>query len=140
MYLIRVCVWVFYVAVCGCSTWLCVDRPMLGALMHRLQCPHVDQDLRLLAGMAKPASVTVCEDSHVSPGMEGTLSSPDLAGKLFPVVPAGLLLPVGPVGPVGCIARYGGDVVLSRPCREAISGRTCWVIAPSGSCWHCWLV
>ena len=68
---------------------------------HGLQCPRVDQDLRLLAGVAKPASVTVCEDSHASPGVEGTLSSPDLAGKVFPVVPAGLLLPVGPVGPVG---------------------------------------
>ena len=49
----------------------------------------------------KPASVTVCEDSNVSPGVEGTLSSPELAGKLFPVVPAGLLLPVGPVGLYG---------------------------------------
>ena len=66
-----------------------------------LQCPRVDQDLRLLAGVAKPASVAVCEDSHVSPCVEGTLSSPDLAGKLFPVVPAGIPLPVGHVGPVG---------------------------------------
>ena len=67
----------------------------------RLQCPRVDQDLRLLAGVAKPASVTVCEDSHESPCVEGTLSSPDLAGKLYPVVSAGIPLPVGPVGPVG---------------------------------------
>ena len=67
---------------------------------HRLQFPRVDQDLRLLAGVAKPASVTVCEDSHVSPVVEGTLSSPDLAGKLFPVIPAGLLL-VSHVDPVG---------------------------------------
>ena len=66
-----------------------------------LQCPRVDQDLRLLTGVAKPASVTVCEDSHVLPCVEGTLSSHDLAGKLFPVVPAGISLPVGPVGPVG---------------------------------------
>ena len=36
-----------------------------------LGCPRVDQDLRLLAGVAKPASVTVCEDSHVSPCVEG---------------------------------------------------------------------
>ena len=66
-----------------------------------LGCPHVDQDLRLLAGMAKPYRVTVCEDSHVSPCVGGTLSSSDLAGRLFPVVPAGMPLPVGPVGPVG---------------------------------------
>ena len=54
-----------------------------------------------LAGVAKPASVTVCEDSHVSSCAGGTLSSSDLAGRLFPVVPAGILFPVGPVGPVG---------------------------------------
>ena len=30
----------------------------------RLGCPCVDQDIRLLAGVAKPASVTVCDDSH----------------------------------------------------------------------------
>ena len=50
-----------------------------------LECPRVDQDLQLWAGVAKPASVT-CEDSHVSPGVGGTLSSSDLAGRLFPVV------------------------------------------------------
>ena len=27
----------------------------------RLGCPRVDQDMRLLAGVAKPASVTICE-------------------------------------------------------------------------------
>ena len=54
-----------------------------------------------MAGEAKPARVTVCDDSHLSPSVEGTLSSPDLAGKLFPVVPAGIPPPVGPVGPVG---------------------------------------
>ena len=68
---------------------------------HRVECPRLDQDIRLLAGVAKPASVTVCEDSHLSPSVEGMLFSPDLAGKLFPVVPAGISLPVGPVGPVG---------------------------------------
>ena len=70
-----------------------------GAL--RVQCSRVDQDIRVLAGMAKPASVTVCEDSHRSPSVEETLSSPDLAGKLFPVVPAGIPLPVGHVGLCG---------------------------------------
>ena len=56
----------------------------------RVQRPRVDQDLRLLAREAKPARVMVCDDSHLSPSIEGTLSSPDLAGKLFPVVPAGI--------------------------------------------------
>ena len=54
----------------------------------RVQCPHVDQELWLLAG-------------DLSPSVEGALSSPDLAGKLFPAVLAGIPLPVGPVGPVG---------------------------------------
>ena len=78
-----------------------VGRGGQGWGAQRVQSPHVDQDLRLLAGDAKPASVTVCEDSHLSPSVEGMLSSLDLAGKLFPVVPAGISLPVGPVGPVG---------------------------------------
>ena len=66
-----------------------------------LGCPRVDQDLRLLAGVAKPASMTVCEDSYISPCVEGTLSSSDLGGRLFPVVPAGIPFLVGPVGPIG---------------------------------------
>ena len=61
----------------------------------------MDQDLRFLAEEAKPARVTVCGDSHLSPSVEGTLSSPDLAGKLCPVIPAGVPPPVGPVGSVG---------------------------------------
>ena len=45
-----------------------------------LGCPHVDQDLRLLAGVAKPVSVTVCEDSHVSPCVGGRCPLPTLPG------------------------------------------------------------
>ena len=66
-----------------------------------MQYPRVDQDLQLLAGLAKPASVTVCEDGHISPSVEKRLSSPDRTGNLFPVVPAGSPFPVGKVGPVG---------------------------------------
>ena len=54
-----------------------------------------------MSGEAKPAKVTVCDDSHPWPSIEGKLSSPDLAGKLCPVVPAGIPPPVGPVDPVG---------------------------------------
>ena len=36
-----------------------------------LGCPHVDQDLRMLAVVANPASVTVCEDSYISPCVGG---------------------------------------------------------------------
>ena len=79
----------------------------------RLGCPRVDQDLRLLAGVAKPASVTVCENSDGSPCVGGTLSSSDLAGRLLPVVTAGIPFAVGPVdhtGPmlqVALLARMG---------------------------------
>ena len=92
---------------------------------HRVECPRVDQDLRLLAGVAKPASVTVCEDSHISPSAEEMLSSPDLAGNAISgctcwnTAPSGSCWPVcddipsdltslglvgsnpGPVGPCG---------------------------------------
>ena len=37
-----------------------VEEAKVGST-HRLQCPRVDQDLSLLAEVAKPASVTVCE-------------------------------------------------------------------------------
>ena len=78
----------------------------------------VDKDLRLLADVACPASVTVCEDCVMSPGVVGTLSPSgsdyvcpvgpdgklslsDLAGILFPAVPAGIPFKVGSVGHVG---------------------------------------
>ena len=76
-----------------------------GAHTFRMECSRVYQDLRLLAGMAKPASVTVCEDSHLSPSAKETLPSPDLAEKLFLVVPAGIPLPAGQVGPVATCGR-----------------------------------
>ena len=78
----------------------------------RLVCPREDQDLRLLAGVAKPASVSVCEDSLGSPCVGGTLSSSDIAGRLLPVVPAGISFPVGPVDPAGSDGLYvaGGPV------------------------------
>ena len=44
----------------------------------RLGCPRDDQNIRLLVGVAKPASVTVCEDSLGSPCVGGTLSSSDI--------------------------------------------------------------
>ena len=53
----------------------------------RLECPREDHDIRLLAGEAKPVSVTVCEDDLGSPCVGGTLSSSDVAGGLLPVVP-----------------------------------------------------
>ena len=64
----------------------------------RVQRPCVDQDIRLLAGEAKPARVTVCDDSHLSPSVEGTLSSPALPGSYFRsylLVPLALLARVG---------------------------------------------
>ena len=78
----------------------------------RLGCSRVDQDIQLLAGVAKPASVTFCEDSHGSPCVGGKLSSSDIAGRLLPVVPAGIPFPVGPVDPAGPDYLYvaGGPV------------------------------
>ena len=66
-----------------------------------MQCPRVDQDLRLLAGMTEPASVTVAEYSHISSNVGKTLPSLDCTEDIVPVVPAGSLIPVGPVGPDG---------------------------------------
>ena len=67
-----------------------------------VECPRVDQDLRLLAGVAKPASVTVCEDSHLSPSVEETLSYPDLAETIpgctcWNTAPSGSRWPCWPV-------------------------------------------
>ena len=52
----------------------------------RLGCSRVDQDIWLLAGVAKPASVTVCEDSHGSPCVGeggGRCPLPTLPGGSF---------------------------------------------------------
>ena len=48
-----------------------------------LGCPREDNDIRLLAGVAKPASVTVCEDSIGSPCVGGLCSPPTLPGDSF---------------------------------------------------------
>ena len=93
-----------------------------------LGCPRVDQDLRLLAGVTNPASVTVCEGGYISPCVAGTLSpsdyvavgtvclygtlsSSDLAGMLFPAVPAGIPFPVCPVGPYGTLSPSDSESV-----------------------------
>ena len=57
--------------------------------------------MRLLAGVAKPASGTVWIESLGSPCAGETLSSSDAAGRLLPVVPAGISFLVGPVNPAG---------------------------------------
>ena len=49
----------------------------------RRECPRDDQDIRSLAGVAKPASVTVYDDSLGLPCVGGTLSSSDIAGGSF---------------------------------------------------------
>ena len=94
-----------------------------------LGCPRVDHDLRLLAGVAKPASVTVCEDSHVSPCAGGTLSSSDLAGRLCPVVPAGIPFPVGPVGLYGTQSCLFLNLLARMACKLAL-------LASVGRCPH----
>ena len=100
----------------------------------RVQRQRVDQYLRLLAGKAKEARVTVCDDSHLLPSVEGTPSSPDLAGKLFPVVPAGIPPPVCPVGPVGpCGLTSPSDLTSVGPVGPVSDPVYCtW---PSGPIW-----
>ena len=77
-----------------------------------LGCPREDQDIRLLAGVAMPASMTICDDSFGSPCVWGTLFSSDIAGTPLPVVPDGISFPIGAVNPAGsdglCVA--GGPV------------------------------
>ena len=68
----------------------------------------VDKDLRLLVGAACPASVTVCEDCIISPGVVGTLSPSD-SDSVGPVGLYGTLSPsdsdsVGPVGHDGTLS------------------------------------
>ena len=70
----------------------------------------VDKALRLLARVACPASVTVCEDCVVMPGVVGTLSPSDSDS----VGPYGTLSPSdsdGPVGPYGRLSPYDSDSV-----------------------------
>ena len=73
----------------------------------RLECPRDDQDIRSLAGVAKPVSVTVYDDSLESPCVGGTLFSSDIAGRLLPAVPAGMSFQVGHVYPAGLYAAGG---------------------------------
>ena len=49
------------------------------------ECPCENQDIRSLAGVMKPASVTVYDDGIRSPCVGGMLSSSDVAGRLLPV-------------------------------------------------------
>ena len=77
-----------------------------------LECPHKNINIRLLAGEAKPASVTGCEDDLRSPcvGGYGTLSPSDSD-------PAGLAGPYdagGPVGPDGTISPFFSDPAWPR--------------------------
>ena len=61
-----------------------VDEANAGGTPGR-ECLCEDQDIRPLAGVTKPACVTVYDDGIRSPCVEGTLSSSDVAGRLLPV-------------------------------------------------------
>ena len=56
------------------------------------ECLREDRDLRPLAGVTRPAGVSVCGGGVGSPCVGGTLSSLDVAGRLLPVVPPQLVL------------------------------------------------
>ena len=87
-----------------------VDEANAGGTPRR-ECPRDDQDIRSLAGVAKPSSETVYDDCLGSPCVGGTLSSSDIAGRLLPVVPTGWSSPVGPIDPAG----PDGPVVAGGP-------------------------
>ena len=76
----------------------------------RPECPCDDQDIRSLAGVAKPAGVTAYVDKLGSPCVGGTLSSSDIAGMSFPVGP---VEPAGPAGPHVAGGHVGPDGMLS---------------------------
>ena len=96
----------------------------------RLECPRDDQDIWLLARVAKPASMTVYDDSLGSPCVGGTLSSSDIAGRLLPVVPAGISFPVGPTYP----ADPDGPFFAGGPVGPfgTISPSDCHLAGPAG--------
>ena len=86
----------------------------------RLGCPHEDQDMRLLAGVAKPASVTVCEDSLGSPCVGGrcpllTLPGGSFWWYLLGYRSDGPYVAGGPVGPYGTLSPSDSDPAGSDP-------------------------
>ena len=83
-----------------------VDEANAGGTPRRRECPRDDQDIRSLAGVAKPGSVTVYDDGLGSPCVGRTLSSSDIAGRLLPVVPTGGVLPSWSYRP--CWPRWPG--------------------------------
>ena len=70
----------------------------------RLASVPVDKDVGLLAGVACPAGVTVCEDCVVMPDTVGTLSPSDSDS-------VGTLSPSDSVGPVGTLSPSDSDSV-----------------------------
>ena len=65
-----------------------VDGTKAGGTPGR-ECPREDRDLRPLAGVTRPAGVSVCGGDVGLPCVGGTLSSLDVAGRLLPVVLTG---------------------------------------------------
>ena len=65
-----------------------VDGTKAGGTPGR-ECPHEDRDLRPLAGVTRPAGVSVCGGNVGSPCVGETLSTLDVARRLLPAVPTG---------------------------------------------------
>ena len=65
------------------------------------QCFHVDEVLPQVAGMTKPAVVTIAEYSHPSSNDGATVAPLISTKKLMPVVPAGRCPPVDQMGQAG---------------------------------------
>ena len=85
----------------------------------RLASVPEDKDVRLLAGVACPAGVTVCENGIVMTGTVGTLSPSDYDG---PVGPVGTLSPSDSdyVDPDGTLSSSDLAEILAMDVRQAV--------------------
>ena len=95
----------------------------------RLVSVPVDMAVRLLAGAACPASVTVCDDYIVMSGAIGTLSPSDSDS----IGPVGTLSPsysvfVGHDGPVGPVALWALCALLGRCPRLTLLLLALWAL------------
>ena len=82
-----------------------VDGTKAGGTPGR-ECPREDRDLRPLAGVTRPAGMSVC-DGGVGLPCGGTLPYFDIDGRLLPIVPTGGSSPVGPMNPAGPVIAGG---------------------------------
>ena len=99
--------------------------------------PRVDNDPRLLAGMASPACLAVDKGGKILLCVVGTLSPSD-SDYVGPVGLCGMLSPsdsdsVGHVGPDGTLSSSDHAGILFRTCWDTVPR-----VGPVGPCWPEW--